>query len=167
MNKKIYGSLNNRIEENNMFCSKIEVGTGATRYYWSDRHAYEVVKVVNQKNVFIREYDHKRKGQPMSNDWELISNEKKPIIELKFRYGYWYEVKRCSYKFACKKALELVEDGTCKNYKAALNYVLWSNDVTFKNEEEKQNFFNGKEYIKYNKINVSFGVAEYYFDYEF
>lgn len=167
MSKKVYGSLNNRVDENKMFCKEIKVGTGMTKYFWSDRKAYEVVKVVNQKNVFVREYDHKGIGECFSNDWELISNEKNPLIEMQFRYGHWYEVNRCTYQFADNMALRLVEDGTCKNYQAALNYVLWSNNVNFKNEKELEDFKNGKPYIHYTKVNVSFGVAEYYYDYEF
>ena len=45
MSRKWYGSLNNRIEENRMFTDEIKVGTGVTKYSWSDRDAYEVVEV--------------------------------------------------------------------------------------------------------------------------
>ena len=165
--RKAYGSLNNRVDENKMFCEKIEVGTGMTKYFWSDRRAYEVVSVINQKHLFVREYDHKGVGECMSNTWELISNEQNPLVEMKFRYGHWYEVSRCTYEHCHNRALQLVDDGTCKTYQAALNYVLWSNDVHFKDEKEVEQFKNGKEYVRYNKVNVSFGVAEYYFDYEF
>ena len=41
---KLYGSLNNRLEENHMFCDVIEVGTDMTEYLYTDRHAYEVLK---------------------------------------------------------------------------------------------------------------------------
>jgi hypothetical protein len=167
MKRKVYGSLNNRVDENKMFCEEIKVGTGMTKYFWSDRHAYEVVIVIDQKHVFVREYDHKMKGQPMSNEWELISNENNPLIEMKFRYGHWYEVNRCFYENAHHKAIKLVDNGTCKTYQAAFNYVLFANNVHFKDEKELQDFRNGKEYIKYNKVNVSFGIAEHYYDYEF
>ena len=167
MSKKVYGSLNNRVDENKMFCEKIEVGTGMTKYLWSDREAYEVVRVINQKHIFVRQYDHRGIGQPMSNTWELISNEQNPLIEMKFRYGYWYEVSRCKYENAHNKALQMVHDGTCKTYQSALNYVLYLNNVNFKTEQEVEAFKNGKEHINYNKVNVSFGIADYYFDYEF
>lgn len=49
MSRKWYGSLNNRLEENKMFCEEIKVGTGLTEYFYSDRHPYEVVKVIDQK----------------------------------------------------------------------------------------------------------------------
>ena len=89
---KFYGSINNRLEENKMFCDEIKVGTGATEYSWSDRQAYEVIKVYDQKHVVIRKYDHKLKGEAYSNDWELISNEENPEIELVFRYDAWYSM---------------------------------------------------------------------------
>jgi hypothetical protein len=167
MSRKLYGSLNNRVDENKMFCKEIKVGTGMTEYYWSDRHAYEVVKVINQKHVFVREYDHKGIGEPMSNDWELISNPNKPAIEMKFRYGRWYKVHRCKHSDALKRAAELVEDGTCKTFEAAYNYVIYISGIRFKTDEEIEAFKNGKEHVNYYKANVSFGVAEYYYDYEF
>lgn len=117
---KWYGSVENRLEENKMYCKEIEVGTGMTKYSWSDRHAYEVVEVKNQQNVFVREYDAKGVGVPMSNEWELISNPNNPVHELKFRYNHWY-------------------------------WVHTNRD--------------GKKI--YEKANVSFGVADYYYDYEF
>ena len=92
MGKRWYGSINNRIEENRKFCKEITVGTGATEYFWSDRHAFEVTYVFDQKHVMVREYDVKATGEPMSNNWELISNPNNPEIELKFRYNSWYEV---------------------------------------------------------------------------
>lgn len=167
MSRKAYGSLNNRVDENKMFCEKIEVGTGMTKYFWSDREAYEVVRVINQKHIFVRQYDYKGVGEHMSNTWELISNEQNPLIEMKFRYGHWYEVSRCKYENAHNRAIQMVEDGTCKTYQSALNYVLYLNNVHFETEEEVEMFKNGKEYVNYNKVNVSFGTAEYYYDYEF
>lgn len=116
---KWYGNLSNRIDENKMHCDKIEVGTGMTEYYWSDRRAFEVVKVVNQNNVFVREFDHKAVGEPMSNEWELVSNPNNPIKELKKMDGAWNWVVQTGY---------------------------------------------GKTYTK---ANISFGIAEYYYDYEF
>lgn len=140
--KKWYGSLNNRIDENKMYCEKIKVGTGMTEYSWSDRKAYEVVEVVNQNNVFVRELDHKHIGNgSMDNQWELISNPNNPVIELKKRYGYWNRVGKVTTEsmkqapFIDKK----IYDEVMKNGEATI----------------------------YHKVNVSFGVAEYYYDYEF
>ena len=82
MARQWYGSLNNRIEENKMFCDTIEVGTGVTEYSWSDRHPYEVVEVKDQKNVAIRGMKHDvrndGKDNSYSNTWIPKSDETAP-----------------------------------------------------------------------------------------
>ena len=142
MSNKLYGSLNNRLEENKMYCKEIEVGTGLTEYYWSDTKPYEVVKVINQNNVFVRELDHKHIGNgEMDNQWELISNSNNPVRELKKRYGVW--------NWVVTFTKESIKNGAL---------------LTIKEREEIEK--NGK-ITKYNKTNISFGVAQYYYDYEF
>lgn len=120
MARKWYGNLTNRIEEDRQYTPEIKVGTGMTEYLWSDRHAYEVIAVKDQKHVTVREYDHKLKGDAFSNDWELISNPENRTKEMNKRGKYWYEV----HSYA---------DGT----------------------------------KHYERKHVSFGVADYYYDYEF
>lgn len=91
MVSKWYGSVNNRIEENRMFCDEIKVGTGMTEYLWSDRHAYEVVEVTDQKHIKVREYDHRYAGKGhMDNEWELISNPNNHVREMVKWGKYWY-----------------------------------------------------------------------------
>ena len=162
---KLYGSLNNRMEENKMFCDKIEVGIGVTEYSYSDRHAYEVVKVVDQTNVFIREYDHKAVGEPMSNQWELISNENNPVIELKLRNGVWYQVREVTKDMWLRKAKEDFEKGYIRTMESAYGYYKCMSGLT---EKQKEKVESGKAVKKYDKFgNISFGVAEYYYDYSF
>lgn len=50
---KLYGSLQNRMMEG-MAKQNIEVGTGVTELCYSDRHPYEVVKVIDEKHLIIR-----------------------------------------------------------------------------------------------------------------
>lgn len=155
---KLYGSLNNRLEENKMYCDEIKVGTGVTKYCYSDRHAYEVIKVIDQTHVFIREYNHKPVGEPMSNQWELISNENNPVFELKLRNGVWYEVTEYTKE-------KWFEDGLFKTAKAGCEYYKCMSGLT---EKEKEKIEAGKTVKKLRKFgNISFGVAEYYFDYSF
>lgn len=148
MSRVWYGSLNNRLEENKQFCKTIEVGTGVTEYFYSDRKAYEVVSVKDQKHVTIREYDHKAKGEGFTNDWELISNENNPLIELVKRGDYWYR--------AVTATIENVNSED-------INVRMWLYHNGFDINKIKQN---GKQ-TKYHKMNVSFGVADYYYDYSF
>lgn len=58
MSNKWYGSLNNRLDEGKTF-GDIKVGTGVTEMCWSDRHPYEVVEIIDEKHLLIRECDCK------------------------------------------------------------------------------------------------------------
>ena len=151
---KWYGSLNNRVEENRQFVDEIKVGDGMTEYFWSDRHAYEVVEVKDQKHVSVRQYDHKHIGDSYENKWELISNENNPITELVKRGKYWYSVVKCT----VEEAKEILE-GTNN-----IDDRLWACHNNFDLEEIVAS---GKSKTRYHKRNVSFGKAEYYYDYEF
>lgn len=154
---KWYGSLNNRVDENRQFCDEIKVGTGMTEYFWSDRHAYEVVAVKDQKHVSVREYDHKRpddkKDYSYSNDWVLVSNEKNPVIDLVKRGKYWYTVT----SITPEEAKKIFEGND-------LDKKLWACHCGFDLQEIIKS---GKKKTTYHRKNVSFGVADYYYDYEF
>lgn len=149
MTRKWYGSLQNRIEENRQYVKEIEVGTGMTEYGYSDRHAYEVIEVADQKHVKVRELDHKHVGDGcMDNNWELISNENNPVRELAKRGNYWYYVTTVT-------ADVLDDDDIQTKIWLAINGI----------DTDK---LRAKGVIKkYHRANVSFGVANYYFDYEF
>lgn len=148
MSRKWYGSLHNRLEEGRQFCKTIEVGTGVTEYSWSDRHPYEVIEVEDQKHITIRQLDHKSVGEPMTNQWELISNEKNPTIKLAKRGDCWYAVKVATIE-------DLESDDIYRG--------LWLCHNGFDREKIRKN---GKQ-VKYSKMNISIGKAEYYYDYEF
>ena len=146
------GSLQNRLAENKQFYDEIKIGTGVTEYLYSDRHPYEVVEVVDQKHVYIRELDHKLIGEPYSNDWELISNENNPIYYITKRGKYWY------------KTLIITDDilGTdIDDIDINTRLFLAHNNIT---EEELRT---KKKITRYNRMNISFGYAEYYYDYSF
>lgn len=153
MARRFYGSLNNRFEENRMFCDKIKVGTGMTKYSWSDRHAYEVVEVTDQKHVKVREYDHKHIGQAYENSWELISNPENPVTALVKRGNFWYSVSTIT----PTEAKEILEGND-------IDSKIWAFHNGFNLSEIAES---GKNKSKYHKWNVSFGKAEYYYDYEF
>lgn len=144
------GSYQNRVQENRMFVDEIKVGTGVTEYFYTDRHAYEVIEVKDQKHITIREYDHKRIGEPCygSNDWELISNENNPTLELVKRGNYWYGV-----------ATVTKEEWEQADNDQKLRIVVGGFDPQKIMDKGKQ--------TKYYKHNISFGVAEYYYDYSF
>lgn len=155
MSRKWYGSLNNRIEENKMFCEEITVGTGVTEYSWSDRHAYEVIAVKDQKHVTIRQYDAVKKEGSVSysNEWELVSNEKNVVYDLVKRGNYWYSV----VTITPEEAKEIFEGKD-------IDRKIWASHNNFDLQEI---IASGKNKSKYWKRNISFGKAEYYYDYEF
>lgn len=149
MANRWYGSLQNRLEENNMFCEEITVGMGMTEYLYSDRHPYEVIGVFDQKHVVVRPLDHKPKGECYSNEWELISNEKNPTYVLTKRGKYWYNTLKVTSDILegdddMRTRLWLVQNGI------DVDKLIAKGTVT-----------------KYNRMNVSFGIAEYYYDYSF
>lgn len=155
---KWYGSIENRMEEG-YTPESIAVGMGVTEYGWSDRHAYEITAVKDQKHITIREYDHKAKGEPMSNDWELVSNPNNAEIDLVRRGNYWYTVHTCT-----KEELlpMLGEDGKIHLNNNNFDYGVYLAS-TFDFDKV---LANGKQ-TKYHKMNISIGKASYYYDYEF
>ena len=153
MARKWYGSINNRLEENKMFCDEIKVGTGMTKYYWSDSHAYEVVAVKDQKHVTVREYDHRNVGGAYSNKWELISNPENPTYDLVKRGNYWYSVITLTPQEA--KEIQDAHD---------VEGLIWACNQGFILDEI---IASGKSKSKYHRWDVSFGKAQYYYDYSF
>lgn len=147
---KWYGNLNNRIMEQGKDAKEITVGMGVTEFYWSDRHAYEVTKVTDQKHITIREYKHIHKGEPYTNNWELVSDPTRPEIDLVKRGKYWY-----TYATVTKEDLEEID----KDIDKRLWLVHWEFD-------REMILKNGKQ-TKYHRKNIRVGYADYYYDYEF
>ena len=150
MSKVWYGNLTNRLEENRIFCEEITVGTGLTEYYYSDRHPYEVVEVKDQKHVYVRELDHKHVGDGcMDNNWELVSNENNSIRMLTKRGKYWYWT------------VVVTKDILANIDKIETLVFLCHNNIDVEQLKTK------RKITRYHRANVSFGVADYYYDYEF
>ena len=149
MGSKWYGSLQNRLEENRQFCDEIKVGTGVTEYMYSDRHPYEVIEVRDQKHVIIRPLDHKCIGGAYSNEWELMSNENNPTYRLTKRGKYWYNT------------IEVTSDFLNDDKDMMKRLWLAQNGIDIDKLMER-----GKV-TKYQRMNISFGKAEYYYDYSF
>ena len=83
-----YGSLQNRLEEG---CKglKPEVGMGATEMMWSDRRAWEVVAVKDDRHVTVRKMKAKCKNY-FAGDWEVEPDENGYCTELFLtKKGQW------------------------------------------------------------------------------
>lgn len=156
MSKKWYGSLNNRLEENRMFCDEITVGTGMTEYYYSDRHPYEVTEVIDQKHVRVRALDHKHVGDgEMDNNWELVSNENNPEKLLTKRGNYWYWTVHITSDILANLDSDDADQRICTALFLAHNNV------------DREVLQAKGKVTRYHRANVSFGIARYYYDYEF
>ena len=155
----LYGSLINRLEEGKQFCEEITVGTGMTEYLYSDREAYEVVEVTDQKHVAVRRYDHKHVGEPFPNDWELIPNPNNPTRRLEKRGNVWYWTQTVT----ADQIKDILD----------LKAVVTSPDLFYKRHALGMAGFDIEKIIekgkqtKRTKANVSFGKAEYHYDFEF
>lgn len=151
---KWYGSVINRIEENVDRVAEIKVGTPMTEYLWSDRHAYEVVEVTDQKHVKVREYDVKNISNfPMGNEWEYISNPENPVLAMERRGKYWYFV-----SILTKDILKDYDDAE-KGWRIQMSLA---QHAISKEDLERRGTVK-----RYTRANVSFGVRDYYYDYEF
>lgn len=159
MSKVLYGSLQNRMEENRMFTDKIRVGTLATEFHYSDRTPYEVVEVDNDKHIFIRKLDAKRIdnwGMSDSQDYEYTSNESNPTTELKLRRNVWVKV----------TTINIADEDECENDSAKLMMQFHRRCAMTKKQIEK--YEQGKDVeVSLGKISISFGFAEKYYDYSF
>ena len=154
MSRAWYGSLQNRIEENRQLVDEIKVGTGMTEYSWSDRHAYEVISVKDQKHVTVRELSHRHIGDvEMDNNWELFSDENNKTMELAKRGNYWYSVSTWT-----ADILDKLDDS---NEGIRIRLALAMNGIEIEKLRAKG------EIKKYHRVNVSFGRTDYHFDYEF
>lgn len=165
----VYGSLINRLEEGNQFCDEITVGTGMTEYLYSDRRAYEVIEVTDQKHVTVREYDHKHVGEPFTNDWELISNPNNPTRMLEKRGNVWYWTQTVTAEdvgdidiFVLKHMDRLPCLIKTDRTKTAFKKF----ELSVAGFDLENIIAKGKQ-TKRSKANVSFGKAEYHYDFEF
>jgi hypothetical protein len=177
MAKKWYGNIMNRVEEGLFFGEDktIKEGTDITMYFYSDRDCYYVTRVIDQKHIFVKRYhvvaDHSKNNEMGHQNWlyfktlkeenaylnsfkpnkfnsEPVENEEE---EWMFRNNSWKRVSRWT--------LEKIEEAKKSHFPF---YIELS-------DKEKQKLAEGKEIVKYNKLsgNVSFGVREHYYDWEF
>lgn len=154
---KWYGSVNNRMMENRQFVKEIKAGDGATEYLYSDSHAYEVTRVIDQNHIYIRRMDAKNK-QAFANDWTYKSNPSNPEIELQRRNDVWYKVHTYN-----KDKMYRIDEGF-RTPEAFYNYQCCMACLT---DNQRKRLDEGKEVKKLVKSNISIGVMEEYYDWSF
>lgn len=155
---KFFGSITNRLEEGKTF-GEIKVGTGVTEMCYTDRHPYEVVKVIDEKHLLIRACDAKRiDNNGMSEDQEyeytLRPYEQYYITEelLNDYSRLWhiqYNNPKLYKKIVTGEIGDVIGDN---NHLLVLTKSGW-----------KERYSNGK----YNCNKFTVGIKEKYYDYSF
>lgn len=170
------GSLQNWLMGNNS--SLPEVGKGATELSWSDRHAYEVIwvsedrtecKIQRYKAERIdeygmsehQEYEYKELvGEPIHLVWRTTCGGAwfRKINEIRFVPKWIKEVHEPTGNFSYFKSLSQEEFD-----------FIYPSDEDSKPSRVPMNVLKGvtKSYVKYIKYNIIFGIKEEYYDYSF
>lgn len=161
----VAGSFFNQLMSNNS--SIPEIGKGATRMSYSDRHAYEVVEISRDgKTVKLEalnaEHDKTKEGGQGHQNWILKPTGQ--FTTITWRNGAWRSI---------YSVVEFV-DGYYEKFEK------YESEVGYKKAHEEMikpllidngqlGLVQGKTKIKksYPKMNILFGRREYYYDWEF
>ena len=165
---KWYGSVNNRMEEGRNYTGReIRVGDDITMYLWSDRHCYYVTEVIDQKCIKVREYypcaDHSTPGGAGHQDWLYFKT-----------WDEWNEyLAQFSTKYHHSGDHRDEPDPETWVYR----YNKWVKESVhtemprpeFCTKREREHFTKHGYYKTYSDLSgkVSFGIRDYYHDWEF
>ena len=165
MSRTWYGSLTNRLEENrNMTGREIQVGDDITMYHWSDRTCYYVTGVENQKRIQVRPYyvcaDHDKAQGMGHQDWLYFKT-----LDDRNKYNAKYFPETFN-------GAEHWEEPEAQTW--VYRYNKWMQERTFTEENycterEQKSLEKNGYYKRYYDLSgkVSFGVRDYYYDWEF
>ena len=160
---KLYGNIENRFQEGRNYTERdIQVGDDITMYYWSDRTCYYVTEVIDKKHIKVMQYHvcaDKEKANGMGHqEWLYFKSLREMDAYTKIRHSeQMYE------------ADEKMEAETW-----AFRYGKWMRELTCTDENDctareldslKKNGYYKRYYNLQGK--VSFGVRDYYYDWEF
>ena len=159
---RLYGNVINRIEEGRNV-PEIKKGMDITMYYWSDRTCYWVEEVIDQKRIIVGEYyvcaDHSKSGGMGHQDWMYFKTLKDENTYLDAYFP---------------GTLIGGESDKPRLETWVFRYGKWKHEVTFTEEnyctEKELKSLNEKGYYKrYYDLSgkISFGVRNYYYDWEF
>ena len=162
---KWYGSLSNRLEEGKNFLGRdIEIGDDITMYLWSDRHCYYITEIVSRKplKIKVRPYyvcTDKEKAHGMGHqDWKYFKTLKAfheytgiPVQEVN---GELYEEETWTVRYG--------------KWKKEFKHTEMEYPDTY-TQRERDSFKKNGYFYTYHELsgNISFGVRDYYYDWEF
>lgn len=72
-----YGSITNRIDER-VRGEEPQVGMGVTHYGWSDRYPYEIIEVIDDRHIVVRELDAIRTDNNGLSEWQEYEYRSNP-----------------------------------------------------------------------------------------
>lgn len=156
----MYGNVINRLLEGKKY-EDIKEGTDITMYLWSDRDCYYVTDVIDDKHIKVRQYivvaDHDEACGMGHQNWLYFKTGE----DVNDYLGKIYDSRRIY--------------GTPQEEAWAFRYGNWYRDVEYTEEYEwmtdkqKEKIRKGKSVHEYYPLSgkVSFGVRDYYYDWEF
>ena len=158
----MYGNVINRLSEGKQY-GDIKVGTDITMYLWSDRNCYYVTDVIDDKHIKVREYiviaDHDEACGMGHQNWLYFKTGEDANKYLSSRFD----------------TLRMIDYETPQEETWAFRYGKWWRDYEYTEEKdwfsdkERAKIQNGKTVHEYSELSgkVSFGVRDYYYDWEF
>lgn len=177
---KAYGNLINRIEEGRQL-TPLSVGTDITMYHWSDRTCYFISEVIDDKHIKVLPYhvcaDHSKNIGQGHQDWLYFktAKEERQYLETvfpdrNFNSALCKEATPIEWAFfrgEWRRAFRYTKDSILKHCEETSNsYERFCSMFT---ETQRKKLAAGKEIILYDKLSgkISFGVRDYYYDWEF
>lgn len=163
---KWYGNVNNRIEEGKNYTGReIRVGDDITMYHYSDRTCYYVTEVIDQTHIKVRRWytcaDHSKEGGIGHQNWLYFRSMKEMHDYLSQFYPY------------PESNFEETDSTWVYRYNKWMNEYVVKGGVLENPEpysERERKSFEKNGFLKvYSPLNgkVSFGVRDYYHDWEF
>lgn len=166
MSKVWYGELTNRLEEGRNFTGReIRVGDDITMYLYSDRSCYYVVAVEDQKRIKVRRYyhcaDHEKEGGMGHQNWKLFKT--------------WDEWNDYLVRFFPEhhKTGEHCDEPEPETW--VYRYNKWMSEAKYTDpafcatERERKSLEKNGYFKRYFDLSgkISFGKADYHYDWEF
>lgn len=193
MSKKWYGNVMNRLGEGRNYTHReLQIGDDITMYLWSDRECYYITNVISQKEIQVKRYhvcaDHSKPGGCGHQNWKYFKTLKEERDYLRqyfpdreevdipepepdtwvYRYNKWQEM----YTYTPEAWNDLVQ--RCKgdiqdpdnNMEEVIHLAQCRACLS---DEEVVKINAGKTIHRYYDLSgkVSFGIRDYYYDWEF
>lgn len=130
------------MENNDYTNGNVQVGTYVTEYLHTDRNAYVITKIEDEKHF------------TMADENGYHTNVVK-------RGNRWYKEHTFSKKLLMERAKDFYDRGAFKTIESAYGYLLFISGMT---DSQLKRLEEGKEVKTYSKINISIGINDPYRD---